>query len=127
MSTFRISHSLLILLTATALTACLGGSGGSSSRDRAPDFSLATLSSAPDQVSGGDVLVTIEGDRESIEDELSDLEFWVNDQQQTPLRTTWRNGRLEVLLDGLEEGENQLELHHNRHGRLDRRSHCGFA
>lgn len=119
MSTFRISHSLLILLTATALTACLGGSGGSSSRDRAPDFSLATLSSAPDQVSGGDVLVTIEGDRESIEDELSDLEFWVNDQQQTPLRTTWRNGRLEVLLDGLEEGENQLELHHNRHGRLD--------
>lgn len=61
MSTLRISHSLLILLTATALTACLGGSGGSSSRDRAPDFSLATLSSAPDQVSGGDVLVTIEG------------------------------------------------------------------
>lgn len=119
MSTFRISHSLLILLTATALTACLGGSGGSSSRDRAPDFSLATLSSAPDQVSGGDVLVTIEGDREGIEDELSDLEFWVNDQQQTPLRTTWRNGRLEVLLDGLEEGENQLELHHDRHGRLD--------
>lgn len=119
MSTLRISHSLLILLTATALTACLGGSGGSSSRDRAPDFSLATLSSAPDQVSGGDVLVTIEGDREDIEDELSDLEFWVNDQQQTPLRTTWRNGRLEVLLDGLEEGENQLELHHNRHGRLD--------
>ncbi len=119
MSTLRISHSLLILLTATALTACLGGSGGSSSRDRAPDFSLATLSSAPDQVSGGDVLVTIEGDREGIEDELSDLEFWVNDQQQTPLRTTWRNGRLEVLLDGLEEGENQLELHHNRHGRLD--------
>ncbi len=119
MSTLRISHSLLILLTATALTACLGGSGGSSSRDRAPDFSLATLSSAPDQVSGGDVLVTIEGDRESIEDELSDLEFWVNDQQQTPLRTTWRNGRLEVLLDGLEEGENQLELHHDRHGRLD--------
>lgn len=119
MSTFRISHTLLILLTATALTACLGGSGGSSSRDRAPDFSLATLSSAPDQVSGGDVLVTIEGDREGIEDELSDLEFWVNDQQQTPLRTTWRNGRLEVLLDGLEEGENQLELHHNRHGRLD--------
>lgn len=119
MSTLRISHSLLILLTATALTACLGGSGGSSSRDRAPDFSLATLSSAPDQVSGGDVLVTIEGDREDIEDELSDLEFWVNDQQQTPLRTTWRNGRLEVLLDGLEEGENQLELHHDRHGRLD--------
>lgn len=119
MSTFRISHTLLILLTATALTACLGGSGGSSSRDRAPDFSLATLSSAPDQVSGGDVLVTIEGDRESIEDELSDLEFWVNDQQQTPLRTTWRNGRLEVLLDGLEEGENQLELQHSRSGRLD--------
>lgn len=119
MSTLRISHTLLILLTATALTACLGGSGGSSSRDRAPDFSLATLSSAPDQVSGGDVLVTIEGDREDIEDELSDLEFWVNDQQQTPLRTTWRNGRLEVLLDGLEEGENQLELHHDRHGRLD--------
>src|SRR5690606_39211978 len=87
--------------------------------DRAPDFSLATHSREPDQDSGGDLLLTIEGDREGIEDELSDLEFWINDQQQTPLRTTWRNGRLEVLLDGLEEGENQLELHHDRHGRLD--------
>src|SRR5690606_5333375 len=119
MSTLRISHSLLILLTATALTACLGGSGGSSSRDRSPDFSLATLSSAPDQVSGGDVLVPIDGAREDIEGALAALEIGVHDQQQPPLRTPGRNGRLEVLLDGLEEGEHQLELHHDRHGRLD--------
>lgn len=119
MSTLRIPRIVFLLITASALTACLGGSGGSSSRDRAPDFSLSTLSSSPEQVTGGNVLVTVTGDREDIEDELANLEFWVNDQRMTPLRSTWRNGRLEVLLDGLEDGENALELHHDRHGRLD--------
>ncbi|NLC01008.1 MAG: hypothetical protein GX789_07035, partial [Pseudomonas formosensis] len=107
-------------LLAIALTGCLSGSGGSSSKNQSrPDLSLAVLSSAPDQVSGGNVLVTIEGDPAVIEKELEQLEFWVNDQEVTPALVRTRNNQLEILIEGLELGDNQLELQHSRSGRLD--------
>ena len=107
-------------LLALGLTGCLSGSGGSSSsKTPKPDLSLSVLSSAADQVSGGDVLVTIKGDPELLEQEMDELEFWVNSQTVTPIRMTERNDQLEILIDGLELGENQLELQHKTHGRLD--------
>jgi len=107
-------------LLALGLTGCLSGSGGSSSnKTPKPDLSLAVLSSAMDQVSGGDVLVTIKGDPELLEQEMDELEFWVNNQTVTPTRMNERNDQLEILIDGLELGENQLELQHKTHGRLD--------
>ncbi|MFN3581510.1 MAG: DUF6351 family protein [Pseudomonas sp.] len=106
-----------------ALTGCLS-SGGSSSNSSsnpgspAPEFTLRSLSSAPDQVSGGDILLTVDGDSELVEAELDQLELWLNDQEIEPARLTLRNGSLEILIEGLELGENQLELHHQVHGPL---------
>ncbi|WP_221627407.1 DUF6351 family protein [Halopseudomonas xiamenensis] len=107
-------------LLALGLTGCLSGSGGSSSsKTPKPELSLSVLSSASDQVSGGDVLVTIKGDPELLEQEMDELEFWVNNQSVTPTRMNERNDQLEILIEGLGLGENQLELQHKKHGRLD--------
>lgn len=107
-------------LLALGLTGCLSGSGGSSSsKTPKPELSLSVLSSAADQVSGGDVLVTIKGDPELLEQEMDELEFWVNNQSVTPTRMNERNDQLEILIEGLGLGENQLELQHKKHGRLD--------
>lgn len=115
---YRLSCAAVLL--AIALTGCLSGSGGSSSKSLSrPDLSLAVLSSAPDQISGGNVLVTIEGDPAVIEREFEQLEFWVNDRKVTPALVRSRNSQLEILIEGLELGDNQLELQHSRRGRLD--------
>ena len=108
-----------ISLLTFALTGCLSGSGGSSSRsDDAPDLELRLLSSAADQVTGGSVLVALAGDAEVIDEQLGQLEFWLNDQQVQPARQTRRNNQVEILLEDLVEGDNQLELHHAKHGPL---------
>lgn len=121
----RYGPPLAAGLLSIALAGCLDG--GSSSNDDppspspspAPQLSLSTLSSAPDQVTGGDVLVGIEGDSELVAKHFYQLEFWLNDQKITPARATQRNGRYEVLLNGLEPGENALELHHSERGPID--------
>jgi hypothetical protein len=118
--------------TATLLTFVLSGclSSGSSSSSgpgspsgpgnpQQPAISLSALSSAPDQVSGDDVLVTLQSEAVLTEDEMAKLEYWLNDQRIEPIRVTRRNNRIEVLLDGLSLGLNELELHHVEHGRLD--------
>lgn len=105
-------------LLAIALTGCLSSGGSSSRSGNAPDLQLNVLSSAADQVSGGSVLVTLEGDAAQIDEELDQLEFWINDQEVQPARLSRRNDRLEILLEGLAQGENQLELHHAKHGPL---------
>lgn len=107
---------------ALALSGCLSSGGSSSSSGPgapAPDFALSVLSSAPDQVSGGDVLLTVEGDIEEIGAELEKLELWLNDQEVEPARITERNGRVEILIQGLTVGDNRLELHHTDHGPID--------
>lgn len=111
-------------ILALALSGCLSSGSSSSGNSNntgptKPDLSLAVLSSAPNQVSGDDVLITIEGDPSLVEDDLSELEFWLNDSSVTPTRVLTRNGQMEILLDGLELGDNQLELHHKEHGPLD--------
>ncbi len=115
----RLAPAFSISLLALALGGCLSDSGGSDSDDATrPDLQLGVLSSAPDQVTGSDVLLTIEGDIELINDELDNLELWLNDTEIEPARMLQRSGRLEVLLEGLEPGENRLELHHSQHGEL---------
>ncbi|TVP88485.1 MAG: hypothetical protein EA348_10525, partial [Pseudomonadaceae bacterium] len=74
-----------------------------------PEFTLSTLSSSPDQVSGGDLLLSIQGDLDLIDTEMDNLELWLNDQVIEPARLRTRNGQLEVLIDGLELGDNQLK------------------
>ena len=111
-------------LLSIALTGCLDGGGSSSNSSSpppssAPDLTLTTLSSAPDQVTGDDVLLGIEGDPDLVSEHIDQIEFWVNDQRVAPARVTQRNGRYEVLLEGLEPGENTLELHHSEDGPLD--------
>ena len=119
-STRRLWLPFAVSMLALGLSGCLSGSGGSSSSNSSkPDLSLAVLSSSADQVSGGDVLITIQGDPALLEEEMDQLEFWINDQTVAPSRLRVRNNQLEVLLDGLETGDNRLELQHKKHGRLD--------
>lgn len=111
-------------LLALSLSGCLSSGSSSSSSSGSPgaakpDLKLAVLSSAPDQVSGGDILITVKGDANLLENEMDELEFWINDSSVTPKRMTTRNDQLEILLDGLDLGDNQLELHHKKHGPLD--------
>lgn len=102
-----------------ALAGCLGGGGGSSSDIEDPAaLNLSVLSSRADQVTGNSVLLGVEGDVNLTEEQAAELELWVNDQKVEPLRITRRNGRLEVLIPGLTEGENRLELHHTERGPL---------
>ncbi|HDZ56626.1 MAG TPA: hypothetical protein ENI17_13885 [Pseudomonas xinjiangensis] len=108
-----------------ALAGCLDGSDSESDRDSGggpggqPNLTLSMLSSNPNQVSGDSVLVTIEGDADLTDEELADLEFWINDQQAEPVRLVRRNGQVEILLSGIQPGDNQLELHHTDHGPLN--------
>lgn len=115
----RLIPAFSISLFTLALGGCLSDSGGSDSDSSTrPDLQLGVLSSAPDQVTGSAVLLTVEGDIELINDELDNLELWLNDSEIEPARMLQRNGRLEILLDGLELGDNQLELHHSQYGEL---------
>lgn len=108
------------LLTAVLLTTSLAGcfdSSSSSSDDTAPSLSLNALSSDPSQVSGGDVLLGLSGNDADSFSDIGQLELWLNDSQVTP---TIRNGRqgIEILVEGLTEGSNRLELHHTEFGPL---------
>ncbi|MFW5823813.1 MAG: DUF6351 family protein, partial [Marinobacter sp.] len=88
-----------------------------------PHYDLKVLSSAPDQVSGEDVLVQVLfRDRPiksvpAVNSRLRQLEFWLNGQPVSPEIRAGRDGH-EVLVTGLQEGENRLELHHRRQGPL---------
>jgi hypothetical protein len=119
----RYATPFAVSLLTLALTGCLssGGSSSNSGSDAGgpqPDLTLSVLSSAPDQVSGGDVLLSVDGDMDLVDAELDQLELWLNDQEIEATRITRRNGRLEVLVQGLAEGENTLQLHHAAHGPL---------
>lgn len=116
---------LAVSLLSIALTGCLDG--GSSSNDDAPppssppapQLTLSTLSSTSERVTGQDVLISIDGGVELVAQHIEQLEFWLNDQQTTPARLVQRNGRWEALIQGLEPGENRLELHHADSGPVD--------
>ena len=113
----KLAPAFSLSLLTLALSGCLSSSSDSDDPVR-PDLSLGVLSSALDQVTGDDVLVTIEGDLDVIDAEMDNLELWLNDTEIEPTRLVERNGRLEVLIEGLTLGENRLELHHSRFGEL---------
>lgn len=100
------------------LSGCFDGSSRSSrSGDSQPDLELVSLSSTPDRVSGDNVLIGLEGNSATITAESDNLEFWLNDARVSPLVREGRNGP-EILVAGLSEGENRLELHHVKYGPL---------
>ncbi len=71
------------------------------------DGSLAVLSSLPDQVSGGDVLIAYalpSGHMRTL--------MFLNGQPVEPLRSQREGQRVQALVAGLEEGANTLELFH---------------
>ncbi|MBC7183660.1 MAG: hypothetical protein H5U30_08850, partial [Marinobacter sp.] len=88
-----------------------------------PHYELKVLSSAADQVSGEDVLVQVLfkgralGSDPAVQSRLRQLTFWLNGQPVNPEIRAGRHGH-EVLVSGLREGENRLELHHRRQGPL---------
>lgn len=104
---FGLAAGLITLL----LSGCFGGSNSQ------PELDLTSLSSAPDQVSGDTVLIGLEGKRTTVSAERNNLEFWLNDAKISPLVREGRNGP-EILVAGLLEGENRLELHHVDYGPL---------
>ncbi|MEH6565433.1 MAG: DUF6351 family protein [Halopseudomonas sp.] len=115
----KLAPAFSISLLTLALGGCLSDSDSSDNDSGArPDLQLGVLSSAPDQVTGSDVLLTVEGDTAVIDQELDNLELWLNDKQIEPARMAQREGRVEILIEGLLPGENQLELHHSQHGEL---------
>lgn len=107
---------LAALLSTTFLAGCFDGSS-SSSDDDAPALSLDALSSDPSQVSGDDVLVGLGGDDAETFSDMGQLEFWLNDSQINPTIRDGRHGT-EILVEGLAEGSNRLELHHTEEGPL---------
>lgn len=121
MLTRLIAQSLTIAgISVFLLSGCFDGSSSSSGGGESqnpPNLELASLSSAPDQVSGDTVLIGLAGDASTITGEMDDLEFWLNDSMVTPEIRTGRNGP-EILVPGLVEGENRLELHHTEYGPL---------
>lgn len=76
---------------------------------------IEVLSSAPDQVSGGDVRIAVEGPP----GQLKRVSLWLNDQNLGLAGLEGEGRRLEGLLEGLQEGENVLQLQHERFGKLD--------
>ena len=112
----RYAAPFAISLLSLALFGCLGGNDNKS--NALPDIKLKSLSSAPEQVSGGDVLLSFEGDMALIDNEKDQLEILLNDEKVEASRSTLRNGRYEVLITGLKEGENKLQLRHAKHGKL---------
>ena len=108
------------LFSATLITiflaGCLNDSSDSSDSDTLA-LSMSTLSSDPKQVSGNDVLIGLEGEDAGTFSDMDQLEFWLNDSQITPTIREGRHGT-EILVKGLTEGSNRLELHHVDEGPL---------
>jgi hypothetical protein len=107
---------------ATRILAALAAGGlllsacdGTSDRTPRPDASLEILSGPAEWVSGGDARIAVVprvGGSGS-------LELWLNGSQLEDAELRSINGRLEGVIDGLDLGENTLELRHSSHGLLD--------
>lgn len=106
---------LLAGFTVFLLSGCFGDL--SSSSENPPELGLTSLSSAPDRVSGSDVLIGLNGNPTVIAAEKDELEFWLNDARIMPGMREGRHGP-EILVTGLKLGSNRLELHHHEHGPL---------
>ncbi|MCC5858540.1 MAG: hypothetical protein JJT90_10310 [Ectothiorhodospiraceae bacterium] len=103
-----------------------GRSGGAGGPDRGGppmvppgidrQMNIHVLSSAPDQVSGGDVRIAVGGPP----GQWKRISLWLNDHPIGAGMLQREGDRLEGVVDGLQEGENTLVLHHEHFGELDR-------
>lgn len=110
--------ALAICLSSLVLSGCFGSSSSSSSnKNNPPTIKLVSLSSAPDQVSGDNILLGLEANESTVSAHLDKLELWLNDTAITPTLRQGRNG-LEILVSGLSLDANRIDLHHEDHGPL---------
>ena len=80
----------------------------------AQSIQLHVLSSAPEQVSGGDVRIAIDAPP----GQFNNISLWLNGRDIGLAGLEREGRRLEGVIDGLELGENSLELHHRGAGRV---------
>lgn len=100
----------VVAAAALLLAAC-----DNNDRHSRPDVELRSLSSAPGQVSGGDVRIEVAAPAAH----HGKLALWLNGSRvEMPLQAD--GDRLEGVVAGLAEGENTLEVRHADHGLLDR-------
>jgi hypothetical protein len=105
-----------------ALIAACGGSGGGGGSPPSPApaepaaVSVQVLSSAPQYVSGGDALVAVD----AAADDQAQLTLWLNGEPATLKRpsASVTNTRVQGLLTGLLDGDNQLEVRHASRGKV---------
>ena len=96
-----------------------GGPGKQDAPPRTPPglartIQLQVLSSAPDQVSGGDVRIAIEAPP----GQFNNISLWLNGNDIGLEGLSRHGNRMEGVIDGLEMGENSLELRHRGAGRV---------
>lgn len=108
-----VSGGVLALAAACLLAACGGDSG---SRDEAPSAGLRVVSSAPQWVSGGDARVAVTGSASL----LGEAQLRLNGEPVDLSSFETRDGALEGVVEGLEEGDNTLLVRHPDHGTLAR-------
>ena len=108
-----VSGGVLALAAACLLAAC---GGDSSSRDEAPSAGLRVVSSAPQWVSGGDARVAVTGSASL----LGEAQLRLNGEPVDLSSFETRDGALEGVVEGLEEGDNTLLVRHPDHGTLAR-------
>lgn len=94
----------------------LAGCDGSQDRsERRPEARLEILSGPAEWVSGGDARIAVHLDG----GDLEALQLWLNGERIEPQRVRAGATHVEGIVAGLEEGNNQLELRHPRHGVID--------
>lgn len=108
-----VSGGVLALAVACLLAAC---GGDSSSSNEAPSAGLRVVSSAPEWVSGGDARVAVSGSSSL----LGEAQLRLNGEAVDLSGFEMRDGALEGVIDGLEEGDNTLLVRHPDHGTLAR-------
>ena len=124
----RLHHLAVSVLAglSLALGACGGdsnsggdpGSGppgdGTPPDTERPTVTLRVLSSAPDQVTGGDARIAIDG-----AGKLGNMiSLWLNNEPIGTDGLKLTGERLEGVITGLKVGANRLEVHHKAHGKL---------
>lgn len=99
---------VLGMVSALALSGCLGGGGGSSSSSSAQIEGVRSLSNDPALISGGDVLVEVQlADAGEADDVVVEL----NGDDVTDAFALRGDNRFVGLVTGLEVGENTISAH----------------
>ncbi|ASK36251.1 hypothetical protein CEK62_18625 [Alcanivorax sp. N3-2A] len=95
----------LVMATAVLLSGC-GGDSHSDNSEATPKVAIEVISSAPDQVSGGDARLALSGDAE----DLQGARLMVNGEPRDLQDFQTIDGHLEGLVSGLAEGDNTVTV-----------------